>query len=520
MTPGWALTALSCNDNNSVGSIATRTATYNVEAGETVRCTFTNTKLGQITVTKEINGTNQPFTFNSDGFTLTDTTLADGESASSTVGLLPGTYKVSEVLPTGWEDPQIVCSVTGGNGSGYQITGLETTVTLKAGDTVACTYTNTEKARLKIIKTTSPAGQGPFTFTDVDGNVTGLPTGLSDGESFTSDYLVGGTYNVEETIPAGWEIASIVCNDPDDGTTYDADAGTIAFDLDPGELVDCTVNNRAQGRIVLEKETDPLSEDGTFTYTQGGGITDFDDASTWNSGTSGELVTQNGKDGWFSGYVTAGTYTISEDTLPAEWNLADITCQETNALTGGAGDGGSSGSVATDAKSGTATYDVDPGETVLCTFTNTKLGMITVTKETLPADSSETFDFTDVGIDWVSDPIDLGNGDSASSVPLPAGNYSITEIGVGGWDLTGLTCTSNQRDDFDGDLESATVDITLGKAEVVECTFTNTQRGNVVVEKLTDPAGLGPFDFTSDIRDRRTIRSRRRCPTPRPTRSR
>ena len=43
---GWDLTALSCDDANSTGSLANRQATFNVEAGETVTCTFTNTQAG------------------------------------------------------------------------------------------------------------------------------------------------------------------------------------------------------------------------------------------------------------------------------------------------------------------------------------------------------------------------------------------------------------------------------------------------------------------------------------------
>src|SRR5437016_7850972 len=41
---GWALTSISCDDTNSTGNVGTATATFNAEAGETVTCTFTNTK--------------------------------------------------------------------------------------------------------------------------------------------------------------------------------------------------------------------------------------------------------------------------------------------------------------------------------------------------------------------------------------------------------------------------------------------------------------------------------------------
>ena len=59
--PGWDLTDLSCNDNNSGG--AGTTATYNVEPGEEVKCTFTNTKRGKIIVEKLTVGGDDNFSF-------------------------------------------------------------------------------------------------------------------------------------------------------------------------------------------------------------------------------------------------------------------------------------------------------------------------------------------------------------------------------------------------------------------------------------------------------------------------
>src|SRR5947207_9821933 len=53
---GWDLTSISCDDANSTGSTGTRTATFNVEAGETVTCTFTNTKLATIILVKNTVG--------------------------------------------------------------------------------------------------------------------------------------------------------------------------------------------------------------------------------------------------------------------------------------------------------------------------------------------------------------------------------------------------------------------------------------------------------------------------------
>src|SRR5205814_5793742 len=70
-TPGLDLTGISCNDGASATvstvSLATRTATFKLDPGETVTCTFTNRQRGHATVVKTVNraapGTGQSFTF-------------------------------------------------------------------------------------------------------------------------------------------------------------------------------------------------------------------------------------------------------------------------------------------------------------------------------------------------------------------------------------------------------------------------------------------------------------------------
>ena len=56
---GFGLTLIACDDANSSGNLGTRTATFRVEAGETVKCTFTNARpgVGSITVSKSANPT-------------------------------------------------------------------------------------------------------------------------------------------------------------------------------------------------------------------------------------------------------------------------------------------------------------------------------------------------------------------------------------------------------------------------------------------------------------------------------
>ncbi len=55
--PGWDLTRTACDGSDSNGSPQAATATFRVAAGETVTCTFTNTKRGLARVVKTVRGT-------------------------------------------------------------------------------------------------------------------------------------------------------------------------------------------------------------------------------------------------------------------------------------------------------------------------------------------------------------------------------------------------------------------------------------------------------------------------------
>jgi len=92
----------------------------------------------------------------------------------------------------------------------------------------------------------------------------------------------------------------------------------------------------AKGRIEIKKETIPDGDPTQFTFT-------------------GAFNTTLGDGQGAANNVDPGTYTVSES-VPAGWTLTSIVCDDDD----------SSGSGTT------ATYVVDPGETVKCVFTNTK----------------------------------------------------------------------------------------------------------------------------------------------------
>ncbi len=175
--------------------------------------------------------------------------------------------------------------------------------------------------------------------------------------------------------------------------------------------------------------------------------------------------------------VAPGTYSVTE-LVPADWALTDLSCQDPSA------DSSVNGA--------TATIVLGAGETVTCTFTNTALGSILIEKATAP-EGGTGFDFAS---DIEDNGFSLDDGQVKSFSDLLPGSYSVTELVPAGWDLSGISC-----DDPSGDSggDGATALIGLAAGETVRCTFSNAQRGGIVIEKTSDPAGGTGFEFSHDI---------------------
>ena len=132
---GWDLTGIECDDGNSSGDTGTATATINVEAGETVKWTFTNTKAGAIVIEKQTLPDGDPATFDFAG----DVAGTIGDDGTITVDVAPGEYTSSETVPAGWALTGIVCD--DGNSSGDTATATAT-FKVEPGETVKCTSEN------------------------------------------------------------------------------------------------------------------------------------------------------------------------------------------------------------------------------------------------------------------------------------------------------------------------------------------------------------------------------------------
>jgi len=121
---------------------------------------------------------------------------------------------------------------------------------------VTCTFTNRLiRGQIVVEKQTLPDGD-PQSF-QFDASYDGDGFSLSDGQSDSSGELLPGTYSVSETVPAGWELESAVC---DDGS----DPGSIA--LAANETVTCVFSNVKDANIVVEKQTSPDGDPQVFAF--------------------------------------------------------------------------------------------------------------------------------------------------------------------------------------------------------------------------------------------------------------
>ncbi|MBI3630791.1 MAG: hypothetical protein HY221_00425 [Candidatus Sungbacteria bacterium] len=230
---GWDLTSSLCNtDENPESGIA-------LGSDASVTCTFTNTKRGHIIVKKvtDPTGVEQSFDFTA-SYAPGNFSLSDGGQNDSGA-IVPGPYSVSESLPAGWTQQSATCD----NGDS------PSEISLTAGATVTCTFTNIEKPTLTIVKHTDEAsGDATFTF-----NVTGQDseniTTVSGTGSTDPMTLDAATYDVTENVLSGWHLVDVSC----DSSTGSEIAGGKSVVLDNGDHVTCTFTNTKQGTFIVKK---------------------------------------------------------------------------------------------------------------------------------------------------------------------------------------------------------------------------------------------------------------------------
>ncbi len=441
--PPFDLGSIACDDANSTGNVGTRTATFHLEAGETVKCTFTNVKRGTITIIKDaVPNDPQDFGFTTTGSGLSPFSLDDDADATLPnnvvfSNVVPGDFSVTETDVAGWELTGLVCSGTGGS-TGVK-SGSTANITLTPGGSATCTYTNTKAGRIIIDKVTNPAADpASFEFHPSYGANFFLTDAASPNNSGD---LKAGTYSVAELAKAGWDLTGTSCSDGSPVT---------AIVLGAGETVTCTFTNTKRGTIIVEKQTSPDGASGSFAFTG-------DAAGSIGDGQ--HIVVNN---------LVPGTYTSTEAAATG-WDLGAIVCDDANS-TGNTG-------------TRTATFHLEAGETVTCVFTNVQRGTITIIKDAKP-DSAQDFTYSATGSGLSGFSLDDDDNDTLSNMKtfanLLAGSYSVTEGAVGGWDLTSIDCT--KAGGSTAVIDGATANMTLTSGGSITCVYVNSKPSITIVK--------------------------------------
>jgi hypothetical protein len=501
---GWALGTANCTGSTlSVTKDGNKLSGIKTTVGATVICTFENAQNGSITITKDAKpNADQNFAYTVTGagleaFNLDDDSDNTLSNSKPFTGLAAGVRTISETAATGWKITSISCSgnVTstvkyGVKNGSYDATYSDgdnsVEIDLKSGENVSCTFENTKLGLIAIVKNADPNDEQDFGYTSVilgsfsldDDSDETLPNVQQFGA------LLPNIYKITETGQSGWTITGIACSGFSAstvkiGTDSDFDPGDdyVEIDLKNGEGVGCTFTNTKHGSITVVKNAVP-DHSQVFSYT----TTNLTPAtfSLVDDGSDSPPV----KSQVFPGLLP-GTYGVAEDGETG-WALTNISCPGASAATIGAS---------------SVSIELAAGENVTCTFENTQGGSITIVKDAQP-DHAQDFAFTATGT-GVSD-VDLDDdGDNANTLKnsktfsgLQPGLRTITESAVTDWKITNITCSGKTNstvligadDDFDATDNS--VSITLAAGENITCTFENTKKPSVTVEKSVNPTSI------------------------------
>ncbi len=449
----WDLTGLACNDTDggTTTDLGTQTATIDLDFGQNLTCTFTNTKRGTIIVEKQTNpdaaGGNFTFTGTAAG------TISDGGQIVVN-NLAPGQYTSTETNPTpAFDLTGISCDdTTNGGQASTGDTGTKTaTFNLDPGETVTCTFTNTQRGSISGYKYEDADGN-PATLGDqtvIEGWTIELWKLVNQAYNFFDSTLtdVFGFFSFTNLAQGDYEVREVV--PPLDWTALSPTG--IPVNLSPGEdSEDNNFVNFENVSITVCKAADPdgnIQTESGRTNVSGWQIDLTKDGQSFDS-------QDTGKDGCYTWTnLGPGDYSATEETQPGWTNL--------NPTTHNFG-------------------VVQSGTPYSHTFINTELGSITITKQTNPNLSPQAFTFNLTG--GATDSSILTDGQSDTYSNLLPGTYTITETIPEGWS-TGVSVLCG-----DASYGHPTT-LALAAGQDITCTFTNTQLGQIIIEKQTEPNG-------------------------------
>lgn len=486
---GWLPPRISCDAEAETGE---RSVTVTPEAGQNITCTFTNTQLGTVIVSKEAHGVDgRTFDFTSD--------LPGGEEFSIAVpngdgtlyeevftGVEPGDYTITEA--TDEADPatrlaDLSCTYGGSDNTGdLELRTIDLTVL--PGETVRCFFTNSLPGSIAVVKRTVPVEfdqQFAFLFTPPDddptafalnGNSTPPNVALASFES-----LEPGSYTITEPADVdGWSLDGVDCNGAEWAPS--ADGRGVVVELADTEAAVCFFTNRAEpASLSVEKSVTGADPGLAWSFdfelvAPGGGV-------EGRTATDGAPVVE-----W--GELTPGaTYTVREaGAAQPGWTRGELVCEGVDDL---------------DPAAPGVQFTPAPGQAISCSVENAAAtSSITVAKIAggIASDFAWSFDLSiaPVPAGEANPQTVSGVGQSAQSASwsglVPGRSYSITEDVPPGW--AGSVDCGGLVDEEPG---SPGVQFTAPVGQGLACTFTNQAVPGTGTLTKTSLGGDGTFEF-------------------------
>ena len=452
------------------------------------------------------DATDTSFAYSATNLTPTSFSLKNGGSTTYS-GVNPGSgYAVSETVPTGWELASSTCD------DGSPVSNIS----VSAGETVTCTFTNKLKPKVELKKVWS----------GTKGNVT-LKIGTSSGGSqVDSEVLVGtdGTTG-KNTVAVGsteWftetfdsptvatdYVSTVTCvntggTDPTLPTAGSSYTGSFSISPNPGNDIVCTITNtRKQGNIELRKALDPTNDPGRFNLVikkgaAGAGGTLDTEPNAGNGGTTGENT------------VDTGTYNVSENTTGATpaTNLGDYV-STTECFVDVNGD---SVKQAGEAAKTVSSGDVSVGyqEDVVCIITNVRKPKVELVKVWSGTAGNVLLKIgtTSGGSDVASTQLTGAGGTTTEKTATAGTTYYFSETFNNGSSaadyVSKVTCVNEgggttptglpSNADYTGEFT-----VTVNAGNDIKCTITNTRRTFSIAVFVCETTSGTPVLYSSTV---------------------
>ncbi|MHA6966026.1 MSCRAMM family protein [Zobellella denitrificans] len=315
------------------------------------------------------------FTLSGNGVNETKTTAGGMILFDALLG--EGNYTIVETPQDGWD----LTKITNHDGS-LGSCSFSVNLPADADKVFACTFENTARSTLIVEKVVignpnlDPNGTFHFTADSEaqDLLLDSLTTTAFNTPVSKSYEVKPGSYDLSEDDPSAnnFSLVAIACKDENDVATGQVNLGQLSvFDVEvaPGAVVTCTFTNEklaAPGFIEIRK----ISIGGVDTFEYEDNVNSADSTGSFDLTTLTEGVYVSR----FFDNVEPGVYEVTElDPTLIGYDLTDLVCEDPKSGVNNVG-------TSTDLASRTATISVDDGETVVCTFTNTKRIMVDLLK--------------------------------------------------------------------------------------------------------------------------------------------